>query len=394
MSFRPLRTATILALGAVTACQSIAPTAPPGPAVSGADPTLTSVVAAPGALVTERNPSPIETVGGETAPAASFIPHELVVAMDATADTRAIARQASASIADDLTFSGRYARLVLPAGASLTEAARRLQTTPGVRGVEFNWRVTPSYLSAATAQPNNPSFSSQWGHRAIHSVDAWHLLGPGFSAAGTIIAVLDTGLDTSHPKFAGRILPGINLTSDNPNTAIASGSDVTDQAGHGTHVAGIAAAMGNDGVGVCGLAWDAKILPVKVLGQSGGSLYTVMKGLHAIADYVPPAGSAVRAANLSLGVEGHFATDAAMEDAMAYAWRHGIVVVVAAGNASSDVTNPAVNPHGIAVSATLAGLWSTQLSFFGPGASLSDYGPGQRVCERSRPGRCRRMWTS
>jgi subtilisin family serine protease len=159
----------------------------------------------------------------------------------------------------------------------------------------------------------------------IHAPGAWAI---NTGASSVIVAIVDSGIDTSHPDFSGRLLPGrhfyISGTSDVVNNA-----DVTDDIGHGTHVAGIAVATGNNATGVAGVAWGVKILPVKVLDNGYGTTATVVAGI----DYAVQAGAKV--INLSLGGPSDSPTLAA---AIAKAYSQGVLVVVAAGNCGDPST--------------------------------------------------------
>lgn len=148
----------------------------------------------------------------------------------------------------------------------------------------------------------------------------WNIdrIGAPASAAGTIIAVVDTGVDATHPVFAGRVQPAIDLVG-------GSGGDPN---GHGTHVAGIAAGA-DSGCGAIGVAPDASILPVRVLDEEGtGTADVVAEGIRRAADR----GATV--INLSLGADVVLrnVSGSALQDAIRYAWSKGSIPVLAAGN--------------------------------------------------------------
>jgi subtilisin family serine protease len=170
---------------------------------------------------------------------------------------------------------------------------------------------------ALTATPNDPLFPQQWGMRMIGAPQAW-AAGTG---RGVTIAVVDTGVDLHHPDLAGRIVGGANF--------INSGQPPQDDYGHGTHVAGIAAADADNGVGVVGVAPGASIMPVKVLDSTGrGSTATIGQGIQWAVDH------GARVINLSLGSDLQPLTGASTDitNAVEYAWQHGAVCVIAAGN--------------------------------------------------------------
>ena len=126
--------------------------------------------------------------------------------------------------------------------------------------------------TTAAAPPNDPYFSLQWGLSQIHADQAWATS----TGAGQVIAVVDAGVDLSHPDLQAKLLPGATFTgcaATGPcgNGDWRSGNSTGAPSPHGTHVAGIAAAITRNGVGIAGVAPDAKILPVKVLTEAGGS---------------------------------------------------------------------------------------------------------------------------
>jgi subtilisin family serine protease len=152
-----------------------------------------------------------------------------------------------------------------------------------------------------------------------------------------IIAIVDTGVDRTHPDLASKVLPGWNFVSGN--------SDASDDFGHGTHVAGIAAAVSNNVTGVAGIAWQNPILPVKVLDSQGSGTYdAIANGIIYAADR----GASV--INLSLG---GFYGSTTLSQACQYAYQKGCVLVAAAGNNDSTLIQyPAAYPTVIAVGAT------------------------------------------
>ncbi len=170
-------------------------------------------------------------------------------------------------------------------------------------------------LPAVAIASNDPFFSQQWGLEAIGAETAWNQ-GRG---AGTLIAIVDTGIDLDHEDLAGKLATGASFTGE---------SSPQDENGHGTHVAGIAAASTGNGAGVAGVAPDARILPVQVLNSKGvGWVSDVADGIRFAAD------SGADVINLSFGevsTDVNLATD--FTDAIRYAWASGSIPVVAAGN--------------------------------------------------------------
>jgi subtilisin family serine protease len=193
------------------------------------------------------------------------------------------------------------------------ETIARLQREPSVLYAE------PNYIAFAfDTIPNDPLYGNQWGLPKINAPAAWDIT---TGSSDLIIAVLDTGIDLDHPDLtcSGKLMTGKNFV--NP------GSPPDDDHGHGTHVAGIALACTNNATGVGGVAWEARLMPVKVLGSTGsGSYDRLASGITYAAD------QDADVINLSLGGIG---TSSALEDAVEYADDRGVLVVTAAGNCGS-----------------------------------------------------------
>lgn len=128
-------------------------------------------------------------------------------------------------------------------------------------------RVTPDKLLEPASTPDDPSFGLQWHLPAIHAPEAWDAWNGDPSG---IVAVVDTGVDLAHPDLAPALLSGYNAVN---RITQAAGGLVDDINGHGTAVAGAAAAVGNNGIGVSGIGWDLSILPVRVSNSPSGSAF-------------------------------------------------------------------------------------------------------------------------
>jgi thermitase len=191
----------------------------------------------------------------------------------------------------------------------------------------------PDFMAQAVGSPNDPWFGNQWGMVKIQAPQAWDVT----TGSPTInIAILDTGVDPNHPDLANKIISNINFSNS------ASTDDIY---GHGTHVAGIAAAITNNGIGVAGLGYSATIMNVKVLGDTGSGAYSgIASGIIWAAD------NGAEVINLSLGGSSASST---LEAAINYAWAKGVVVVAAAGNnGNSAPFYPAYYTNCIAVAGT------------------------------------------
>jgi subtilisin family serine protease len=203
--------------------------------------------------------------------------------------------------------------------------------------------VSTSYETGGSptgSSPNDPLLSRQWGLSQIKAQGAWTR---GALGAGATIAVVDTGVDLSHPDLASKLLPGVDMVTDETCTPGAQ-----DLNGHGTHVAGIAAAATNHGIGVAGTAPSASILPVRVLDSTGsGTGEDISNGIKWAADH------GAQVINLSLGNDIPLIDVTGIGPAVDYAWSKGAVIVAAAGNSMLPLCGyPAASTHAICVAAT------------------------------------------
>ncbi|RDI71472.1 S8 family serine peptidase [Halopelagius longus] len=225
------------------------------------------------------------------------------------------------------------------AGTFPEEALRGLSRRPDVRYVE------PDGVVRAISGPADIDASSSevpWG---VDRVDA-EKVADATTGSGSHVAVIDTGIDNDHPDLAENLGEGVAFTvgKDWRNDSSTDPSDWNDGNGHGTHAAGIAAAVSN-GEGVVGVASGATLHAVKVLEDDGSGTYSdVAAGIEYVADNGWDVGS------LSLGGT----LSSTIEDACNYAANNGVLLVAAAGNEGADVaqTAPAAYDSVVAVSAT------------------------------------------
>lgn len=243
----------------------------------------------------------------------------------------------------------------LPAGAA-ERALAALQTSGLATFAEHDFPV-----QATASSPNDPYFTAglQWHLEKIQAARGWDY---STGSPAVIIAIVDSGVDATHPDLAGKVLPGYDF--------IANDEDATDEFGHGTAVAGIAAAASNNGVGIAGVSWGAAILPVRVLDASGaGSYSNVINGIIFAAD------CGARIINLSLAGG---SPSEALQAAIDYAWAKGALVVAAAGNTGSTaITYPAACRNVLAVSATDASDLRPAWSSYGNWLDLA--APGENI---------------
>lgn len=216
---------------------------------------------------------------------------------------------------------GNTYRLRFPTSTDVAFLAQRLAAHPSVVFAE------PNYVRHALLAPNDPTIQEQWALGTIGAFDAWNIT----TGSGIIIAVVDTGVSSTHPDLAGNVLPGYN--------AISNSNQTEDDNGHGTAIAGLIAASTNNASGIAGMCWGCRILPVKVLDAYGmGEDADLSRGIRWAADH------GARIINLSMGGAEN---SPVLHDAINYAFQQGSLIVAAAGNDRMDgnfINYPAAIP--------------------------------------------------
>ncbi|MCW5601955.1 S8 family serine peptidase [Nitrosomonas sp.] len=188
----------------------------------------------------------------------------------------------------------------------------RLTHHPHLKLVELDHYTQPASV------PNDPMYGDQWHLPKISAPPAWNLS----QGTGVIIAILDSGANSQHQDLADQLVPGWNIWDNN--------SDTTDLTGHGTRVAGAAAASSNNGMGIAGVAGNSKIMPVRITEPTVGGAYesTITQGLIYAADH------GARVANVSFrNVMG----SSAKREAAQYMKNKNGLVIVSAGNDGADM---------------------------------------------------------
>ncbi len=268
---------------------------------------------------------------------------------------------------EDPRGARRWYRLTLESSANPVEIFKQLQQKPQVEHVEFNHQIT------LFSTPNDPDFSTLWGlHNIgqtnglndsdIDATEAWDIQQ---GSESVLIAVIDTGVDYAHQDLAENIwvnpgeIPG-NGIDDDVNGFVDDvhgydfandDNDPFDDNGHGTHVSGIIAAVGNNGIGVTGVNWHAQIMALKFLDAAGnGNISDAAEAIIYAADM------GVRIMNNSWGGT---TPSRAIEDAIVYAEAADVLIVAAAGNTAGNNNDIIPNypasyefPNIIAVAAT------------------------------------------
>jgi subtilisin family serine protease len=303
-----------------------------------------------------------------------FVPGQLIVKFKPGADGAQRAHALNARGARTLrTLPLANTRVVhIGAGEDVRRAAMALAADPAVAWAQ------PDYYQEAGSLPNDPFFGQQWGldntgqtlkgvagtpGADIDIADAWKRT---TGSPSVEVAVVDSGVDSGPPDLAPNIAPGgWDFVQDD--------GDPSDAFGHGTFVAGILGAKGNDGTGVAGVDWNASILPVRVLANLGvGTCSDIGAGMAYAADH------GARIVNISIR---GYDTCQPEEDAMAAAPNTLFVTIAGneAVNTASYPTTPCMiaEPNNICVAATDQNDQLADFSNYGPGVDLA--APGQNI---------------
>jgi subtilisin family serine protease len=307
---------------------------------------------------------------GEIAPG-EIVPGEVVVKWrDAQSGPEHAARRGLAVIAELGAPGKGLPELVSTEGRPVDDVLAELQADPAVEYAEPNYVLAlAEEPSVAAVSVNDPKTGPQYSLDRMRVRDAW-----GFTtgAPDGVVAVLDTGVEFGHQDLAGRVLPGHDFVNNDSNAA--------DDNGHGTWVAGIIAANANDAIGIAGISWRDRILPVKIMNANGtGDTSDLTSGIVWAADH----GATI--INMSVG---GFPYSQYVHDAIRYAWSRDVVLVGAAGNNATDGQFfPASYPEVISVSATQTDDEFTFWSNYGPDVDVS--APGASVlttnCQACKP---------
>lgn len=212
--------------------------------------------------------------------------------------------------------------------------------------------IEPNYIYQALFIPNDPDYAKQWNLRSINVEQAWDET----KGNGVTVAVIDTGVSRVPDLKDTKFVKGYDFVNDQ--------IPADDDSGHGTHVAGTIAQSTNNNYGVAGIAYEASIMPLKVLSAGGGgTVADIAEAIRFAAD------NGADVINMSLGGRGE---SNIMEEAINYAYSKGVVVIAAAGNENSNsVSYPARYAHVIGVAALDAAGEKAPYSNFGAGVDIS-----------------------
>ncbi len=255
---------------------------------------------------------------------------------------------------------------------------KQINRTAGAAVAEVN------LLRQATAIPNDSFYNRQWHYENINLPTAWDTT---TGSSNVIVAVVDTGVLTQHPDLSSQLVPGYDFISDASRANDGDGidNDPNDPGDnsfggsssfHGTHVAGTIAAQSNNNIGVAGVAWLSRIMPVRALGVNGGTNFDVIQAMRFAAGLSNDSNTtpAQRAdiINLSLGSEFSSQSEQATINEIINA---GVIVVASAGNSSSSLPSyPAAYDGVISVSATT--ISNTLASYSNTGSTIDVAAPG------------------
>lgn len=291
-----------------------------------------------------------------------FAPEEIIVKFNMGVSISQIGKineKFGVKIREKLNLPSTFV-LKVPAGSEKS-IAKLFASIPNVSFAEPNFEYNVLFV------PNDPSFSQQWGLSKIQAPQAWDI------ATGNPlvkIAIVDTGIDKDHPDLSSKVDTWVNFTN-------TKSSD--DLYGHGTHVAGIAAAITNNSIGIAGVDFNSRLMSVKVLNDSGnGYLSWIANGIMWASD------NGAKVINLSLGGNSSSQT---LEEAINYAWNKGALLACAAGNnGNSSASYPAYYQNCIAVAGTDQNDQKTSWSSYGnwvdvaaPGLNIYSTLPNHRA---------------
>ncbi|MEL6380974.1 MAG: S8 family serine peptidase [Cyanobacteria bacterium J06626_18] len=234
-----------------------------------------------------------------------------------------------------------------------------LQSSDLAAQTEF---IEPNYIYHLSGfSVNDPDYDKQWNLRQIEVEGAW---GKGINGKGVTVAVIDTGISKGPDLNKTDLVAGYDFVNDR--------AKADDDNGHGTHVAGTIAQSTNNGYGVAGIAYGAKLMPLKVLSRAGfGTISDIAEAIRFAAD------NGADVINMSLGGGGE---SKLMREAIDYAHSKGVVIVAAAGNSGlSSASYPAMYDNVIGVSAIGPDEQKTSYSNYGKGVDIAAPGGATRA---------------
>jgi subtilisin family serine protease len=266
-------------------------------------------------------------------------------------------------------------RLRLSADTDVLRTVQDLSAHPAVQYAE------PDYLAHIITAPNDPEYSGQWALAKIDAPAAWDV---GTGTTDAVIAIVDAGIEVTHPDLSGQLwqnpgeIAGNSIDDDNNGhvddvygwNLVNNNNDLSDNTGHGTEVAGIAAAATNNNVGIAGMCWQCRLMVVKVVQPGGVANYSdIAAGL------VYAAQKGAKIINISLGGNSDSIT---LKTAIANAAQTAVVVAGAGNDSSSAPFYPAAyDDYVLAVAGTTQ--TDTKVSTSNYGAWVDMSAPGENI---------------
>ncbi len=265
---------------------------------------------------------------------------------------------------DDIMLRGFYT-LKLRQGVDAINVQQELASVP------FFYSSEPNNQFELFAVPNDPNYSQLWGMEKIQAPLAWDMTK---GSGSVVVAVIDSGIEASHADLSANAVAGYDFANGDSNPA--------DDVGHGTHVAGTVGAVGNNSVGVTGVNWTVKIMPLKVCVPYGSSASCDTTATTQAISYAADNGAKV--INMSLGGRTPCRQGSQYDTAITYAVSKGVLVVVAAGNGhptthvaeDAGLYSPASCSGALAVGATTPTDSRASFSNFGSFVGISAPGTG------------------
>lgn len=231
-------------------------------------------------------------------------------------------------------------RIAIPVNQNPETAAKALSLSAGVTSAE------PNVVTSTSVRPNDPMYKRQWNFRNIDAPAGWNV---SRGNKKVIVAVLDSGINLDHNDLKGK--GWVNPQGKHGFNALHPEQGVNDECGHGTAVSSLIASETNNHVGLAGLNWETKIMPIKVLGSAKvpfechGTWLGLAQGIRYAADH--------HADIINMSLEGPDIGTSAVKQALHYAHKKGVVLIAASGNYGwrNKISFPASYPDVIAVGA-------------------------------------------
>lgn len=274
------------------------------------------------------------------------------------------------SVLEKISTDSPIYRIRLNTGSDFTQAWNELAADPRIDVVE------PNYLAYPTVVPDDPDYGKKHEFPKIEAESAWDI---ATGSENVWVAVIDTGVDRDHPDLVDNVIDGLDfiiggdgLGGETPGDGVDNNNDglIDNNTGHGTHVAGTIAAMAFNGNGACGIAYNTKILPLRIFptnGDTGATFSSIIEAVNYAADV-----ENVRVISMSIGTTYE---SSLLQSAINSAWNKGKVLVAAAANANTNQEYfPGAHDNVLAVAAINKSGEKASFSNYGSWVDVSAYG--------------------